>query len=91
MKKKILFALLLSVFFVFFMTYTFATNTQPMQDAVNSVRDMVGGAENAVEDAAGAVSNTSKNITGDMQEGLNNVMNSNDQNDSNNDSSYHNV
>ena len=85
MKKKFLFALLLSVLLLFFMTYSFANNTQPMQDTANSIRDMVGGAENAMEDAAGAVSNTSKNITGDMQEGLNNVMNGNESNDAHND------
>ena len=85
--KKFLLNIFLIASFIFFATYTFATDSNMMQDATNAVRDMVGGAENAMEDAAGAVSNTSKNITGDMQEGLNNMMDNNDQNntDTNND------
>ena len=84
MKKKFLFAVLLSVLFIFCMTYTLATDSNMMQDATNSIRDMAGSAENAMEDAAGAVSNTSKNVTGDMQEGLNNMLDNNQNNSDNN-------
>ena len=44
---------------------------QEGSDAVNTVRNVVGGAENAVEDAAKDISNSSRNATEDMENGAN--------------------
>lgn len=78
MNKKfcISFAILLSV--IFSVTFCFATsNTDGLGNAVNDVRNFVGGVENTVENAALDISNTSKDITGDMENGMYSDMKTN--------------
>lgn len=72
MNKKIYvsFAILLSI--MFSITFCFATsNTDGLGNTVNDVRNFVGGVENTVENAALDITDTSKNITGDMENGMN--------------------
>ena len=72
MLKKIIFTiLLLTVAFIFGINYTFAADDTALEDATNTVRNMVGDAENGIENAAKDISNTSKDVTSDMENGAN--------------------
>ena len=77
MKKKIYYGIILLFVSLFLAsTYTFAANDNSMlHDAANSVRNMVGGAENAIEGAAQNISNTSRSATGAMQNAGNSITN----------------
>lgn len=73
MYKKLFLSLTLVLALIFSFTYTFAANE--VKDAVEGVRNVVGGAENAVEDAAKDISNTTKNITGGIENGTQRATN----------------
>ena len=76
MNKKLIYSIFILVSIIFTFSYTFAANDNSMMhNAAESVKNVVGGAENAVEDAARGVSDTSKNITGGLQNAGNNVSN----------------
>ena len=65
MHKKLLIGIALMISLVLSFTVCFANDE--LQKAANSVRNVVGGAENAVEDAAKDISNTSKDATNSME------------------------
>lgn len=76
MKKKFLIVATLLVIFSFFtFSYTFAANNT-MDNAVNGVRNFVGGTENVIEDA-------SRNAANGIRSGINSIDNS--MQDANND------
>ena len=79
MQKKILFSLVLLISIIAFsITFTFATDGKTeLEKAADSVRNVVGGAENGVENAARNISNTSKNVTGTMENEASNMTNNN--------------
>ena len=79
MQKKILFSLVLFISIIAFsITFTFATDGKTgLEKAADSVRNVVGGAENGVENAARNISNTSKNVTGTMENEASNMTNNN--------------
>ena len=91
MKKKFFIIATLLVIFSFFMVpYAFAAN-KSMDNAVNNVRNFVGGAENVVEDAAKDVANGvrsglnaidegAKDVGNDVKNDANNMMNTNNRN-----------
>ena len=83
MYKKLLISFIILVTAIFSFSICLA-NDDGMKDAVNDVRNVVGGAENAVENAVNDISNTSKDATNDMSEGLNNVGNTMMENGDNN-------
>lgn len=71
MQKKILLGLLLlSLIILLNTTFAYAADESgkdSLEKAANSVRNVVGDAENGIEDAARGISNTSKDMTGDME------------------------
>ena len=69
MYKKLLVSVGILLALIFSFSICFAN------DAVNGVRNVVGGAENAVEGAVKGITNASKNVTGAMENGANNVGN----------------
>ena len=75
---------------IFAFSLTFATDNMA-KDAVNGVRNAVGGAENAIENAARDISGASKNATQSFENGANNTvensMNGDNNNDNNNNES----
>lgn len=76
MNKKIFYgALLILAVILFATTYVFATDNNAGQDAVNDIRNAVGGAENTVENAARDVSNASKDATGAVENAGNQTAN----------------
>lgn len=91
MKKKFFIIATLLVIFSFFMVpYAFAAN-KSMDNAVNNVRNFVGGAENVVEDAGKDVANGvrsglnaidegAKDVGNDVKNDANNMMNTNNRN-----------
>ena len=83
MYKKIFTSLITLFLLTTFACVCFAADENVGQDAVNGIRNVVGGAENAIEDAAKDVSNTSKQATSDMENGANDMMGTN-----NNDGNY---
>lgn len=74
MYRKLLVSLGILLTLIFSFSVCFANNNIG-QDAIDGVRNFVGGAENAMEDAARGVSNTSRDVTGDLENGANNVGN----------------
>ncbi len=85
MSKKIFIAIGILLAIIFSFNMTFANNG--MDNAVNDVRNVVGGAENAVEGAVKDISNASKDATGDMENSANNTttgMTNDNRNDNNN-------
>ncbi len=68
MKKKTLIAIITLFAVILFGVASFASNNNMGSDAVNGVRNFVGGAENVVEDAA-------KGIAGGIREGISDVEN----------------
>lgn len=82
MRKKLLFtiSLLISLFFTFTVTFSFATDNNAMNgvnNAINGARNTVDGAENAVEGAVKDITNTTKNDTNDMKNTINNETKTN--------------
>ena len=76
MHKKWLLGIILSIALIFTCNFCFAAdNEHPIQDAANSVRNVVGGAENAIENGAKDISNTSKDATNSMENAGNNLGN----------------
>lgn len=73
MYKKLLVSIAILLALVFSFTVCFANNG--FQNAVDGVRNVVGGAENTIENAAKDISNTSKNATQNMENGANNLGN----------------
>ena len=82
--KKCLFMVSLIISFIIYIPYTFATDSNMMQEATNTIRNVVGGTENIMGDVANNISSTSKNVTEGIQQGLNNTMDNNNQNNTNN-------
>ncbi len=88
MKKKcFITAILLAVLSFAFVSYTSAANG--MDNAVNGIRNFVGGTENVVEDAGkgiangikggvNAIGNGAKNVTNGIENGMNRDNNQND-------------
>ena len=64
MNKKL--AIVLSILIVAIFSFSVCFANDMVNDAVEGVRNVVGGAENAVEDAAGDVSNATKDATNTM-------------------------
>lgn len=74
MKKKIIFTFsLIALSLIFVSSYSFAANNIG-QDAVDGIRNFVGGAENTIENAANGVISGVRNITDDTE----NVLSDND-------------
>ena len=75
MHKKLLLGTILSIALIFVCNFCFAAenNEHPIQDAANSVKNVVGGAENAIENGAKDISNTTKNATNSMENAGNNI------------------
>ena len=74
MYRKLLVSLSILLTLIFSFSVCFANNNIG-QDAIDGVRNFVGGAENAMEDAAKGVSNTSQDMTRDLENGANNIGN----------------
>ena len=68
MKKKTLFITFLTIIAVMFLSISSFAENNMASDAVQGVRNVVGGAENVVEDAA-------KDIAGGVREGISDVEN----------------
>ena len=77
MHKKLLLGAILSIALIFVCNFCFAAenNEHPIQDAANSVKNVVGGAENAIENGAKDISNTAKDATNSMENAGNNLGN----------------
>lgn len=73
MNKKLIIGITIVLSIILSFTICFANDE--LQKAANSVRNVVGGAENAVEDAAKSVSNTTKGATNNIEKGANNAGN----------------
>lgn len=73
MYRKLLISIGILLAIVFSCSVCFANNG--FQDAVDGVRNVVGGAENAIEGAAQNISNASKEATGDMENKANQLGN----------------
>ena len=75
MHKKLLLGAILSIALLFVCNFCFAAenNENPMHDAANSVRNVVGGAENAIENGAKDISNATKDATNSMEHAGNNL------------------
>lgn len=74
MYRKLLVSLGILLTLIFSFSVCFANNNIG-QDAIDGVRNFVGGAENAMENAARGVSNTSQDMTRNLENGANNVGN----------------
>lgn len=76
MKKKTIIAMVTALSVIFFgISYSFAANNIG-QEAVDGIRNVVGGAENVVENAASGVVNGVKDATHATENTAGNVMNS---------------
>ena len=73
MNKKLIIGMALVLGIILSFTVCFANDE--LQKAADSVRNVVGGAENAVEDAARGVSNAAKDATNNVEKGANNAGN----------------
>ncbi len=82
MYKKLLISSIIFALAIFSFSMCFANND--VQDAVDGIRNVVGGAENAIEDGARDISNASKDATSDMGQGFNNIGNTMMENGDNN-------
>ncbi len=75
MKKKTWIATAITLAVLLFgFSYSFAANNMG-QEAVNGVRNVVGGAENIVEDTAGGIAGGIKNGVSDVTNGAQNIAN----------------
>ena len=72
MSKKILFSLFIIISLVFSYTVVFAADGA-LNNAADSVRNVVGGAENAMENAARNISGASKDATNNIENAGNNI------------------
>ena len=76
MNRKFFVSLVIILFSIFSFSICLANNDKSgIGTAANDVRNFVGGVEDTVENAALDVSNTSKNITGGVENGMNNSNN----------------
>ena len=76
MSKKIFFTIIGVLAIISICTFCNATDgSNPMQDATNAVRNVVGGAENAVEDGAKSATNAVKNGTNAVENTAENMKN----------------
>ena len=75
MNRKILYTLIAFLLCVFTFSFCFAADEHPIQDAANTVRNVVGGAENAIENGAKDVGNATKNSTNAVQNTMNHAGN----------------
>lgn len=74
MKKKTLITISIALcVFMYGISYSFASNNMA-QDAVQGIRNVVGGAENVLEDTASGVVNGIKDATGATQNTASDVM-----------------
>ena len=71
MNRKILYTLIAFLLCAFTFSFCFATDEHPIQDAANTVKNVVGGAENAVENGAKDIGNATKNATNSAQNTMN--------------------
>ena len=90
MNKKIFISTLLIAILLFISTLSLATddnNNTMLQDGVNGVRNIVGGAENVIENAVHGAAGAIKDGTQNLENGLNSAvddMNNNNNNENNN-------
>lgn len=76
MSKKIFFAIIGVLAIVSISTFCKAADgSNPMQDATNAVRNVVGGAENAIEDGAKSATNAVKSGTNSVENTAENMGN----------------
>lgn len=71
MNKKILSAIITFLFCLFAFNLCLATDNHPIQDAANSVRNVVGGAENVIENGVKDIGNATKNGTNSVEGAMN--------------------
>lgn len=97
MSKKLFISTLLIICLITISSLAFATNNDDnmMQNGVNSIRNVVGGAENVLEDTVTGAGNAMKNGTNSIENGLNSAVdnmtegnNNNNQNNDNNTNNY---
>ena len=75
MSRKILYTLTLFLLFAFTFTFCLATDQNPVQEATNSVKNVVGGAENSIENGVKDIGNMTKEGTNSIEKGMNNAGN----------------
>ena len=73
MKKKIFTVILALMVSLFAFNICLANEEHPIQDATNSVRNAVGGAENAIENGVEGIGNMTKDATNSMETTMNNA------------------
>lgn len=73
MNKKL--AIFLSIFVLVVLSFSVCFANNMVNDAVNGVRNVVGGAENAVEGAANGIANGIKGATNSVENTANDVVN----------------
>lgn len=73
MKKKIFTVILALMISLFAFNICLANEEHPIQDATNSVRNAVGGAENAIENGVEGIGNMTKDATNSMETTMNNA------------------
>ncbi len=83
-KKFFIVTALLVIFSLFAIPYTFAANNNMMNNAVNNVRNFVGGTENVIEDAGKGVVNGISNSLNAVENGAKNITNDMTNNQTNN-------
>lgn len=72
MRKKLLFSILTFISLIFSFSFVFAADN--MQDASNTIRNAVGGAENAVEDAAEGATDAAKDAANTVTDATKNTV-----------------
>jgi len=85
MTKKVL-GIVIAIVVMFATSYVFAANNEmgdSMSKATNTVRNVVGGAENVVEGAATSIGNGVRNLGNTFTDGASRVMNNGDMNNDN--------
>lgn len=88
MKKKTLIATITTLFvLIFCISYSFAANNIG-QEAVDGIRNVVGGAENVVEDAAGGIAGGVRNGVTGVKDTAENVTNGAMTSDNTNNGNY---
>ena len=73
MKKKIFTVILALMISLFAVNICLDNEEHPIQDATNSVRNAVGGAENAIENGVEGIGNMTKDATNSMETTMNNA------------------
>lgn len=85
MTKKVL-GIVIAIVVMFATSYVFAANNEmgdSMNKATNTVRNVVGGAENVVEDTATSIGNGVRNLGNTFTDGASRVMNNDNMNNDN--------